>query len=255
MGHKKLKFIGCEILYREACHLAATVAHRVDVEFLHKGLHDLETPDMLAKIQEAVDAAGSDRGYDAILLGYARCNDGVVGLTARDVPLVLPRAHDCITLFFGGRGVYQDYFERHPGTYYMTTGWCERNLDGQDERTRPAYDKTGVMAHLGLTDSYEEMVAKFGKDNADFVVESMGGWMSRYDRMLYLKMGVCDETPFIERARKEANERGWKLEVQEGDLSLLEKLFGGVWDDDFIVIPPGASIAARNDERIVDVAE
>ena len=255
MGAKKLKFVGCEILYREACYLAATVAHRVDVEFLHKGLHDLETPDMLAKIQETVDATTAADGYEAILLGYARCNDGVVGLTAREIPLVLPRAHDCITLFFGSRRAYQEYFERHPGTYYLTSGWCERNLDGPDQLTRPAYDKTGVMAHLGLTDSHEELVAKFGKDNADFVIESMGGWMSSYDRMLYLKMGVCDETPFIERTRREADSRDWKLEVVDGDLSLLAKLFRGQWDDDFIVIPPGSSIAARNDEWIVDVAQ
>ena len=46
-AQRKLKFIGCEIIYREACHLAAMSANRVDVQFLRKGLHDLETATML----------------------------------------------------------------------------------------------------------------------------------------------------------------------------------------------------------------
>ena len=31
---RRLKFIGCEIIYREACALAASAPHRIDVEFL-----------------------------------------------------------------------------------------------------------------------------------------------------------------------------------------------------------------------------
>ena len=49
---RKFKFIGCEIIYREACRLAAMSPHMIDVEVLRKGLHDLETRDMVAKVQE-----------------------------------------------------------------------------------------------------------------------------------------------------------------------------------------------------------
>ena len=103
---RKLKFIGCEIIYREACYLAATSAHRVDVQFLRKGLHDLETLTMRDLVQKAIDAVVETDGYEAILLGYARCNDGLVGVKARKIPLIIPRAHDCITFFFGSRAAY-----------------------------------------------------------------------------------------------------------------------------------------------------
>ena len=33
--------------------------------------------------------------------------------------------------------------------------------------------------------------------------------------------------------------------------TLLEKLFFGAWDDDILVVPPGATIAARNDTNII----
>ena len=95
----KLKFIGCEIIYREACYLVAISSTQIDVEFLRKGLHDLETTDMVSKIQATIDFVDPEAGYDAILLGYARCNDGLVGVTARSIPLVVPPAHDCVTFF------------------------------------------------------------------------------------------------------------------------------------------------------------
>lgn len=249
---RTFKFIGCEILYRETCRLAAQSPHRVDVEFLRKGLHDLETTDMVAKIQSAIDATDSSAGYEAILLGYARCNDGLVGIAAGDLPLVLPRAHDCITLFFGSRQAYQDYFDQHPGTYYMTTGWAERNNFEAGDYTRPAYDQQGVMAKLGLHESYEQLVARHGKDNADYIVATLGDWTQNYTDLLYLEMGVCDESPFVDRAKELAREHGWAFERRKGSWSLIERLFSGQWDDDFLIVQPGQRIVASNDRKILD---
>ncbi|MDP6045735.1 MAG: DUF1638 domain-containing protein [Phycisphaerae bacterium] len=256
-SRKRLKFIGCEIIFREACSLAAASPHHVDLEFLRKGLHDLETGDMQARIQSAIDAVSPDDRYDAILLGYARCNDGVVGLKSGDIPLVIPRAHDCITLFFGSRGAYREYFDENPGTYYMTTGWIERgdyDPSGKSLQQQQApLGQAGVLEKLGLGDSYEEMVEKYGKDNADYIVASMGNWRDAYSKVLYLKMGVCDEAGFVEIAEQRARENNWEVEVRDGDISLLEKLFLGQWDDDFLVVQPGQRIAARNDDQILAV--
>ena len=269
----KYKFIGCEIIYREACFLAATVPARVDVEFLRKGLHDLSREDMAKKIQEAVDA--TPRGaYDAILLGYARCNDGLVGVEAREIPLVIPRAHDCITFFFGSRDEYRKYFDTTPGTYYMTSGWAERNMSdsstanaeecysccgkgdeenryGRSGYDRPAYGMEGVMAKLGLADPYPVMVEKYGKENADYIIESLGGWKKCYEKCLYLEMGVCDEQPFQNIAEKWSKENDWAYETRKGNMDLLRRLFLGEWNDDFLVIPSGKRIAASQDESIM----
>lgn len=248
---RKFKFIGCEIIYREACFLAATGRHRVDVEFLLKGLHDLPRADMQAKVQSAIDAVDPAAGYEAILLGYARCNDGLAGAAARGIPLVIPRAHDCITFFFGSRANYGEYFDSHPGTYFLTTGWSERNQFGQSGYSTPAYGRQGIMAALGLTEPYEDMVAKYGKENADFIIESLGGWQKNYSRSLYLTMGVCDESAYVDRGAAEAKERNWQFEVRPGEWSLLKKLFDGQWDDDFVLVRPGQHLVARNDDRVL----
>jgi hypothetical protein len=251
---RRRKFIGCEIIYREACWLAARSSALVDVEFLRKGLHDLPTADMQAKVQAAIDAVDPAQ-YEAILLGYARCNDGLAGVRARQVPLVIPKAHDCISFFFGSRGAYKAYFDEHPGTYYMTTGWCERNDFAEGQYHQPAYGQQGVMGKLGLTESYEQMAAKYGRENADFIMATIGDWRKHYSDLLYLWMGVCDETLMIERARGEADANHWRFSVREGDWTLLRKLFEGPWDDDFVIVQPGRQILARNDEQVLAAGE
>jgi hypothetical protein len=109
------------------------------------------------------------------------------------------------------------------------------------------------MGSLGLADSFEAMVAKYGRENAEFIRESLGDWRRNYSRMLYLQMGVCDETPFIEQSRGEAAQSNWTFEVRQGRLDLLRRLFEGPWDEDFVIVPPGRQLVARNDSRVLDV--
>ena len=68
----RLKLISCEIFYREMCAAVARSPHRVDLEFLPKGLHDIGSAKMSARLQEAVDTVDAER-YQAVLLGYALC--------------------------------------------------------------------------------------------------------------------------------------------------------------------------------------
>ena len=227
----------------------------MDVEFLPKGLHDLETADMLARIQDAIDAVDPARGHEAVLLGYARCNDGLVGVRAGSLPLVVPRAHDCITFLMGSRRAYREYFDRHPGTFYKSSGWSERDRPDGGRADQPAYGQTGVMGKLGLAEPYEALVEKYGQENAQFIAQTLGSWTQNYSRMLYLQMGICDERALIERTRESAAERGWEFELRDGDLGLLRRLFQGDWDEDFVVLQPGQRLAARNDERILDIEE
>lgn len=252
MGKKKFLFVGCDVFHREACYCAATSPNQVDLKFLKKGLHDLEREDMLEHLRKTVGSIDPEEKYEAILLGYGRCNDGLVGLKAKSIPLVIPRAHDCITAYFGNREIFNTYFRNNPGTYYLTTGWIERDLsDG--EFTQPAYGKEGVTAHLGLDMSKEELVAKYGEENAAYLIDTLYNWEENYSKLLYLKMGVCDETPFIEEGRRKAAKNNWEFEVIDGDISLLKNLFDGNWDENYLVIQPGQEIAASNDSEIMKV--
>ena len=240
---KRYKFIGCEIIYREICLLAAESRHIVDVEFLRKGLHDAGKEKMLETIQQTVSAVETE-DYDAILLGYAWCSDGLVGLAADDLPMVIPRAHDCITFFFGSDGAYQEYFGAHPGTYFRTTGWTER----------AGHDGDSVMAQLGLDRSFEEYVAKYGRENAEFIMESIGGWTREYEVLAYIEMGLLPDAEYMERAREEAKEKELEFRLLKGDMGLMRDLVEGNWDAErFLVVRPGERIAADHEGLIMTV--
>src|SRR5512142_2108251 len=90
----RLKLICCEVFYREVCETVAHSPHQVDLEFLPKGLHDIGCVGMQARLQEVIGKVDESM-YDQILLGYGLCNNGIVGITARAIPIVVPRAHDC----------------------------------------------------------------------------------------------------------------------------------------------------------------
>lgn len=242
---KRFKFIGCEIAFREVCLLAARSRHIVDVEFLTKGLHDIDRSDMRTRLQACVDAVDPER-YQGVLLGYARCSDGVVGLRASSLPLVIPRAHDCITFFLGSKERYREYFDAHPGTYFRTSGWIEREF---------ARESQAVMAKLGLDKTYEEYVKEYGKENADFIWQSIGSWQENYTRVTYIETGVATDLGYEDRIRREAADRGWVFDRLDGDLGLLKRLLDGDWsEEDFVIIPPGGELVSRNDDRILDAA-
>jgi hypothetical protein len=229
----RLKLIACEMLSREMCAAVARAPHPVDVEFLPKALHDLGRG-MQPRLQEAVDAV--DPGaYDAILLGYALCGNGVDGLVSRATPIVIPRAHDCIALLMGCRHRYREYFERNPGVYFRSTGWLEYG----EEIQQPGY-------------TVEELIARYGEDNGRYLYDELTGYRRAYRQLTYIRTGLEPDGRFEQQARAEAERRGWRFDLVEGDLRLFEQLLQGSWDDrDFLVVPPGWRVRACYHEGVL----
>lgn len=239
----RFKLICCEVLCREVSFLAANSPHTCDAEFLPKGLHDLGVEKMQPRLQERVDSVPAG-AYDAVLLGYGLCNNGIAGLLARDTKLVVPRAHDCITLFLGSREKYKACFNANPGTYYKTTGWVERG-DGEN------VDDVTISKKLGLHMKYEELVQKYGEDNAKYVMETMGDLTANYDRMAFISMGLACEDHFAAIAEQEAKAKGLAFEKIQGSMDILRKLVNGDWDDDFLILQPGEAVKPSHGDDVI----
>jgi hypothetical protein len=241
---KKYIILSCAVFAREVFHSAAKAKNIIDVKIIDQGLHDTGQEHMLSKIQLAMNEIDT-KLYDAVLLGYGLCNNGLLGIKS-NLPIVIPRAHDCIAILMGSKEKYQCIFDAFPGTFYRSSGWIEQggyHLENSDSLT----------VKMGM-ETYEETVAKYGKENADYLFEALDSDLRNYSKLTYIDTGVFDDTEYIAEDKKFAESKNWEFEVIQGNTSIFEKMMNGEWDEEiFQVIPPGCTIGASYDEQIIKV--
>jgi hypothetical protein len=231
----RLQFIVCRVMRREAYFCAARSPNEVDVVLLEQGLHD-EPEKLRAEIQAALQRTKDLQGrpYDASLLGYGLCSNGIAGLSAK-IPIVVPRGHDCITLLLGSREKYREYFNSHRGVYWYSSGWIETDKMPGRER----YERTLA--------EYEQ---KYGKDNARYLMEQQQKWMAEYKWATYIDWGFANAEKEKKFTKDCARFLGWQYDEVMGDSGLMQRLVDGQWNQrEFLVVRPGEKIEAVVDEE------
>lgn len=247
---KRYFLIGCEVFLRELCAAVARSANQIDLRFLPKGLHDRGGKVMAGELQAVIDAV--PEGYDAVLMGYALCNNGLVGLQARRVPLVAYRAHDCIACLLGSRQRYDEEFKKAPGTYWLSVGWVERGGAGGS-------GDGGVFTAGGGEPAPDDpmwlkLLKKYGEENARFLWNELKQQTSHYERLGYIDTGVGPQEAATAIAAQRAAGKGWRLERMAGSTEWIDALVDGRWDEDrFVVAPPGHRLVARYDGSLVGI--
>jgi hypothetical protein len=231
MDSMRLKLVACDVLTRELCILIAQSPHVFDFEFTEKDSHNRS--DVLRRlIQEKIDRSAG-RGYDAILLAYGLCGNSTAGLEARDTRIIIPRAHDCCTLFLGSKERFKLHFRENPSQPFSSPGYMERS---------------DVLFHDGLGEKsmendpvYREYVEKYGEDNAKYIWETMHGSRIKHEKLVYIEIPETRNPRFADLCRKHAEESGMKFVPLEGSLEILKNLIFGNWaPEDFLILHPGS---------------
>jgi hypothetical protein len=245
------KLIACDVLTREVCHCVARSPHTVDVEFTEKGQHE-DSDRLRLLLQQKIDrTAEKGTPYDAILLAYGLCGNATVQLEARNTRLVLPRAHDCCTIYLGSRQRFRELFADNPSRPFSSAGYMERG---------DSYLHDGDTGRLlGLDRSYEDFVAQYGKENAEYIMETLT--LSRDantdDKVIYIDVPETSREEYASLCRENAEKEGRQFLRVDGDIRLICKLVEGSWSSaEFLIVEPGQRTRAVYDwEEIIRVSE
>ncbi len=231
----KLLLIACGVMWRELSYFASISPHSIDYCFLPQGLH-VDPRDLRQKVRAAISEA-SVKDYDAVLLGYGLCSGGLSGVEAGNMKLVIPKAHDCITLLLGDREKHARFTSERPEVYWYSPGWIETG-------TQPGLERLEKARAF-----YEE---KYGKENGQYLMETMESWIVNYKTAAYVDLGVGERESDIEFTKKCALELGWSFLRVQGDPSLVRDLVNGDWDEQrFLVVEPGRAIFESYDSSIL----
>lgn len=225
-NQKRVLIIACGVLELDLSRLMKDKNRlkglELEVEYLEGGLHDV--PDQLrTKLQERIDEVSASGDYDRIVLGYGLCGRGTAGLYARNIPFVIPRVQDCIALFLGSDAVYRREFRKNPGTYYISGGWYEEQV--QPQVFRPRVKRAEASQNEALRkESLEYFEERYGRKNAEMIYQFYNSWQKNYSRAGFIDTGAGDTQVYDAYARDMAEEFGWKFERLEGSLHLLEAM-------------------------------
>lgn len=239
-----LKIIACKIIQRELASLAWCCPNTLDITMIRQSYHC--TPLLLHDLlQEEIDRVESDHDphtndletFDAILLGYGLCSNALMGLHSSRYPLVIPRAHDCSTLFMGSRELYQKYFNTYKGAYFYNQSWMELGK-GMDDQY--------------MTRKYNEYMEKFeDEDTVEYLMQMERDMLANYRYAAYITWPDFSDDDCRKQVKELADEKSWEYVEICGSNRLLKKMLDGQWDsEDFLIVPPGWKTAADNDNII-----
>jgi len=228
---KKPYVIACAVLAVDMKHSAARLGLDIEYKFLEAGLHN--NPKLLKeKLQAAIDEISASGICSRIIIGYGICGKGTIGVQSRDIPMVIPKVHDCIALFLGGDQAYKDEFKKYPGTYYLSAGWCE-------EKTEPVSQRKQWTNFGDKKLNFTELSDTYGKDAAQKTFDFLNSWQKNYQRAAFIETGVKKSPPYEKLAVEMAEEYNWKYEKIKGNQDLIEKLIGADQStSDVLFVPP-----------------
>ena len=230
---KRLKLIACEIFARELSFAVSSSGNIVDVEFLEKGLHD-KSEVLKDALQKKINVTG--KPYDALIFGYGLCGNSANGLVAGEIPLILPRAHDCSAILLGSHTRFTELFGDNPSQPWTSAGYMERG----DSMLREG----GSTGEQQGGKSYEDYIKEYGEENAKFIMETLSP-KQHSDKMVFIDMEPTTHLGYKEAAKEYAKENNLKYVEYKGDMSMLKDLVDGNWDEKrFLVVTPGKKIHA-----------
>lgn len=236
-----LKLLCCKPMESDVRKIADMSDNHIDIEIIDIKYHE-KPEDLNLFLQEKIGS--TDDWYDALLLCLGLCSKATPNLAAKHMPVVVIKAHDCITFSLGSREKFKEVFNKNTGTYYFTKGWLE-NINTESSAIF-------MLDEINRKNRLKFLAEEYGEDNAEFLLEMETSWIGHYNRALFIKDDYEDNNTEIKKLEKITREAGWNLDFETKEYNILNDFLSGNWHtNDFIVLDPGEEIFETGDDNIL----
>jgi hypothetical protein len=232
----KYALLACDVFKEELTTFGGDSPPWHCIEYLEMGLHD-QPNNLRVEVQAAIARLEADPDVEVIILAYGLCGNGLLGIRAERCPLILPRAHDCVSILLGGMEPHSALLKENPGTYFYSPGWVRgKRVPGPD---REAHIRNVYGARYP---DDEEMV--------DDLVEADADAFAHHNCAAYVDLTA--NTDAENYCKGCAKHLGWQFKRLKGDPSMLQNLLKGDWAADrYLTVSPGHHVAIEGQSNLI----
>ena len=210
-----IKVIACEVMQAEIEKLMP-IPER-DFEFVSMDFH-LYPQKLKVELQRLIDAS---QNYQKIILAFGLCGGAANGLISKTSELIIPRVHDCISIFMCSDICRACDFQSEIGTFYLSNGW--------------------MITEKSILADYRRIYDRLGEKKAKRMLEKM---YDGYKKVLFIETSAEPKDEVIEQSREIAKLFEAEYVTVKGESGFIEKIITGPWDEDnFITLLPRQEIS------------
>jgi len=146
-------------------------------------------------------------------------------------------------MYMGSKEKFLKEFGNNLSMRWCTSGYYERSHIDNAQNT---------ILSRHRNEEYRALVEEYGEENADYIWQTMHPEIETPEAA-YIKIEGYEVPGSEDGFRKWVKSQGKTLRVLEGDISYLQAMINGPWDDErFLTINPGEKISAVYDmDRVV----
>ena len=212
--------ITCKTLEEELTLAMKNTGLEFPVEYIESGLH--ERPKKLAEaVLERFEAVKADR----VLLCIGQCGNSLIGLSAGDFELIMPKVDDCLSMLLGSTQK-KTRLSMEDRAFFLTKGWLKGESTIMSEFKR-------------LCDEYDSEIA----------LEILGDMYANYRTIGLVDTGTSPMDELFEKTEELAGLLGFERKVYPGTTDYIEQLLTGPWNTDrFVIKKPFETITSEDYE-------
>lgn len=216
----KTAVLACSCLESEVIEAQKCSGTNYEIVLFDSGLHI--NPKVLRKeIEKQLDIL-KKQGIDTVLLGMGLCGNSLHGIKV-PLRLIVPKVDDCITLLLHTDN--KSYLNlKLTGHFYMTKGMVELTVDKGND--------TGM--------NYDKMIEKYGEEKSRKIIKMM---YENYVSFDMIDTGVYPLEDIYQKSKERADLVGCSLNTVTGSNIILENMFSGNWETQFLVFEAEQTIS------------